>query len=332
MLLNLPLPARRLAPWLAILLCIAPPARADGEMVLGDRVLFRRGPEPDACRDPRDCDTAQTKILSGFGYLRGHVIGAASAELPRPRGAGLAALRLTAASAALPGGELAIARIDGVLASQGTHRLRSTLAEAEGLFVCRDARTGGIELPFVGMTTTHCQPDAVIAVDARVMTAQWERGRRLQIEWFALGPSFELLANGLGYAHLLRSLMLGVGIDLRSSYDLMQTADVATSLGAGLRASWSWRSPRWEVRVRARHRTTLVGGAGLMRDNTVAAELHWLHNFLWNDALLLQAGLTASVSYQQDLASGFELWSGLDRHWGGWLGFYLGWLSAPPDI
>jgi hypothetical protein len=154
----------------------------------------------------------------------------------------------------------------------------------------------------------------------------------VQIEWLALGPSIELLANGLGYAHILRSVMLGVLFDVRSRDDGVAPTYNGPSLGAGVRASFRWRSPRWELRLSARQRTVLAAGAGVLHDNGVAAELHCLHNFLVTDAWLLQAGLTAAMSYYQRPTSSFELWSALDRHWGGQLGLYIGWLSAAPNI
>jgi hypothetical protein len=291
------------AAWLARLLLTAAllyaaPLRADGEMVLGDRVLFRQGPPADACRqDDRECDVALTKILSGYGYLRGHVLAAASGAWSerRARFSGVSALQLRAASAALPGGDLTVGRLDAVLDGTGQHQLALNLVEAEGLFFCHDRQSESLRLPFLGMTTSECSPDAVIGVDARAIALNWRLGQRVQVEWLRLGPSFELLGNGLGYAHVLRSLMLGAGADLRTSYELDAHRASTTSLGAGMRAALLWRSPRWELRLRAQHRAALTSAKGVLHDNGVVAELYGLYNFLWSDALLLQLGVVATV-------------------------------------
>jgi hypothetical protein len=319
------------------LLQLAATARADGVMSVGGRELFREGASergycsPGAARD--ECDRVKAKVLSGYGYFRGHVVGGAASNA-RPSGtSGAAALRVSVASAALPGGDIAAASLDGVVDGASTRRLRVTLLEAEGLFWCHDAHGGGFFAPFLGMVTRECLPHAVLAVDAGLVAMQWDASARAATaEWLRVGPAFEALGNGLSYAHLLRSVMIALPFDLRSHlYGELRGAQ-PTSLGAGLRAAAFYRTPHWETRLDLRHRSAVAGGAGLLHDNTLQAELRLLHNFFLTDAWIVQAGLSLRGSWAQRPQDSFVVWAANDQRWLGFAGLYLGWISESPNI
>src|SRR5262245_7502118 len=101
---------RAVRSWLALLVlaCSAREVQADGKLMLRDRELFRVGPEARKyCEVPSDeCPVVMSKVLSGYGFLRGALRGAASFEPQRddaPHVSGFGALHLDAVSAALPG-------------------------------------------------------------------------------------------------------------------------------------------------------------------------------------------------------------------------------------
>jgi len=174
-------------------------------MVLGDRVLFHTGPDArEFCRVPSaECDAVLSKVLSGYGYLRGALRAGTSFDAAGVDSKAWAALSVQAASAALPGGDMAILGLDALHGTAPVTRLRATLIDGENVFVCHDADSGGYALPFVGMTMRRCHGDAVLGLDLRLMRVQWDRASgRLLSEWLRAGPAFELLRNGLSQAHL----------------------------------------------------------------------------------------------------------------------------------
>lgn len=319
------------------LLQLAATARADGVMSVGTRELFREGPSErgycgaGAAQD--ECDRVKTKVLSGYGFLRGHVAVGVSSNARSGGTSGAAALRVAVASGALPGGDLAVATVDGVIDTAALRRLRVTLLKAEGLFFCHDAQSGKRFAPVLGMMSRECLPNAVVAVDAGLFAAQWEATtRRFTIEWLHAGPALELLGNGLGHAHLLRSVMIALPFDLRSVENAESRGTDPTSLGAGLRFALLHRTPHWETGLDLRHRAALAGGAGALRDNTLQAELQLLHNFFLIDALVVQAGLSLRGMWAQRPENSFVAWAATDQRWLGFAGVYLGWISEPPDL
>ena len=312
---------------------VAAPARADGAMVVRDRELFREGPaergycNPDGGGAPDECDRVLTKVLSGYSYARGHLVGGLATTTA------LTALQINVAETALPGGDAKLGSVDAVLGDPEARRLRVTLLDAQELFFCRDAQSGALVLPMLGMFTRKCMPDALLAIDLGVLAMQWDLpSHRVLGEWLRLGPSVELLSNGFGYAHLLRSIELGVPFDVRSVYDRELNAHAETSMGIGLRVSAFYRSPHWETRLTARHRTALLGGAGFLADNSVECELLLLHNFFLSDALVMQAGLALRASASQEPARTFAVWANAERHVSTFAGIHLGWAHEAPDI
>jgi hypothetical protein len=326
-------------------------AQADGSMQVRGRIVLRQGePEPEFCARPgAECDALLVKRLSGYGYLRGHGLGAlllseAGFTQHGPRLAGFGALHLEAVSADLPGGQLRVATIDGALAGRSLQRLRVTLFEAENLFVCNDQQSGRPVAPFLGMMTRNCRTDAWLALDLRVLAMQWDPvTNRLWAEWVAGGLAVELLRNGHGYAHLLRSISLGVPFDLRSLHfgELAESTDAKTgalgpggftSFGAGLRVSALYRSPSWETRLTARERSALVGGAGALHDHELEGELRLLRNVFVSDALVAQAGFAFDFGYAQRPLNAIGLFARPDSRWNGFAGLYLGWVDESPGI
>jgi hypothetical protein len=302
-------------------------------MVLGGRALFRSGPaERGYCQTPSDeCDAVMAKFLSGYGFLRGALRGGLAATWPHDytRIAAYGSLHLDVASAALPGGDMAVGSVDGVLARDQMLRLRVTLADVENLFFCDDAQGGGKVLPFVGMVSRQCRPDAVLGLDLRILRLQWDTQGNLT-EWLSAGPAFELLCNGLGQAHVLRSLVLAVPLDVQSR--LSGSVPHGTSLGLGLRASVLYRSPQWESRLRVRHRTALLSRAGLAREHSIETELRLVRNWFAHDALLMQTGLSLGLDWaSQDWASQ-SLWTSRGARFGFQASLYLGWVSEAPAI
>lgn len=303
-------------------------------MVLGDRVLFHTGPEERGyCRIPSaECDAVMTKVLSGYGYLRGALRAGTSFDPTGVDSKAFTALSLQAASAALPGGDMAVLSLDGLLGSAPVTRLRATLLEGENIFVCHDSQSGDYALPFVGMTTRRCHTDAVLGLDVRLMRVQWDRGSgRLLSEWARVGPAFELLQNGLGQAHLTRSLVIGVPFDVQSRYTGNGPGSGA-NLGGSLRLAALYRTPQYEARLRAEHRMTLVGGLGAGREHNLAAELRLLHNFFATDALVMQLGVDVQLDWasQPSLAQGF--YADRDGHLGLAAGLLMGWIGEAPGI
>jgi hypothetical protein len=315
-------------------LCATTTAVADGHMTAGDRTLFREGEEREYCSEPGDeCDVMKTKVLSGYGFLRGRVLGALAAGAPDAEAAsGLGALRVTALSAALPGGDIALGELDALIAST-RNRLRGALVDSETVFFCRDARDGELAAPLRGLMSRPCLPNASAAVDLGLLDVQWDLGSdRLMAEWLRGGFAWELLGNGFAQAHLLRSIVLGLPVDVRSVRDIDLPDASGTSFGAGLRLAALYRTPHWEWRLRVRHRTALIGGAGALHDNTVEAETHALHNFFLTNAIVVQAGVTLAASYAQRPSQSFALWARGDQRGSGFVGLYLGWIGAPAEL
>jgi hypothetical protein len=321
--------------WCALLglLQVATIARADGVMTLRERELFRVGPEArgfcEAGRSADECDQIKTKVLSGYGYLRGQLWAGIAVD-PQPHA--IAALRISVASGALPGGDISLGVIEGALSEADVRRLRLSLLDARGLFVCRDAHSSELVAPIPGMMSNACLPNAIMALDVGVGTVQWDLATGyLTTEWLHAGPAWELLANGFGQAHLLRSVMIGLPFDLRST---LRGAgdDSRASVGLGVRLDAFYRTPHWETRFDLQHRSALVGGAGLQHDNAVQGELRLLHNFFLTDAVVVQAGLSVRGVWLQRPRDELVLWAAADRAWQGYAGFYLGWLHEPPPI
>jgi hypothetical protein len=307
-------------------------------MMLGERELLRAGdPARNYCATPGpECDRIKTKLLSGYGYLSGHAVGAIALDPSRGLDghSGLGALRIHAASAALPGGDVALLALDGVLGHAIPLRLRLSLVDMEGQFICRDAQEGKLVAPFVGIATRLCRRDGVVAADARLVTVQLDITRsRVLTEWLRWGVSFEALANGLGYAHLLRSVMGGLFVDLRSvHYGEPEAAAGGTSFGGGVRLSALYRTPHWEARGAARYRMSLLAQQGALDGSTLELEVKLLHNFLLTDSIVTQIGLVMSSSYAERPAGQLILLADLERHWSGFAGLYLGWMHESPDI
>jgi hypothetical protein len=322
---------------LLALWCAAFPlqVQADGTLVLRDHVLLREGRQaPEYCRThDAECDAVKTKLLSGYGYLRGRMLGGVVAAGPTgfDRAGGLASVGLSAVSAALPAGDMALGNLDAVLGSPNLRRLRVALFEGEGLFFCRDVQSGDRLAPLIGAFTRECSPDAIVAVDVAIVDLRWDIAQHsLTLEWLRAGPSFELLGNGLGHAHLLRSLMIGVPFDLRSTH--AGASQPGASLGAGLRLAALYRTPGWESRLAVRYRTALLGGAGALHENSVQTELRLLHNFFLSDEVVVQIGISLRAAYAQPAADSFALWAPAVQRWATFAGLYLGWLSESPDI
>jgi hypothetical protein len=321
--------------WCALLglLHVATIARADGVMTLRDRELFRVGaPARGYCAagaSVDECDQIKTKVLSGYDYLRGQLSVGVTAN-PKPHA--VAALRISVASGALPGGDITVGTVEGALSDPDLRRLRLTLLDAKGLFVCHDAHSGRLVAPVTGMFSSECLPNASMAFDAGLGTLQWDLAtEHLSSEWLHAGPAWELLANGLGQAHLLRSVMIGLPFDLRSTLHGAGGGS-PTSLGVGVRLDAFYRTPHWETRLELQHRTALAGGAGLRHDNALQGELRLLHNFFLTDAVVVQAGLSLRGVWAQRPRDAFVVWAAVDRRWQGYAGIYVGWLYEPPPI
>jgi hypothetical protein len=319
---------------------LAGSARADGRMLLRERELFHEGPSERAyCTAAGsgtevECDRVTAKVVSGYSYARGHVFGglAVDPEAGFDSLASLAGLQVSAVSAALPGGEIALASLEGVLGNTGTRRLRLTLLDAQNLFFCRDAQSGALFAPVYGMFTRACRSDAIAALDASLLALQWDGAtNRVLAEWLRLGPALELLGNGFGYAHLLRSFTLGVPFDVRTLHERTLSTN-GTSLGAGLRLSAFYRNADWETRIAVRQRMALLGGAGAFHDNTLEGELRVLHSFFLNDALIVQVGISLRGSLCQRPAASFVAWADARQRVSGFAGLYLGWMHEAPDI
>jgi hypothetical protein len=319
------------------LLQLAATARADGAMFVRDRVLFRNGAaQPGYCSadaSPDECDRVKTKVLSGYGYFRGHIVAGAQSDTELQHATGTLDVRVDVSSGSLPGGDMAVASFEAVLDLHALHRLRASLLEAKGVFVCHDAQSGKLAAPLLGMFTRECTPDGVVALDLGVGTAQWDvRTDRWSVEWLRAGPAFELLGNGLSYAHLSRSIMIALPFDLRSVLHGEAPSVDPVSFGVGLRVGAFYRTPHWETRVDLRYRTALAGGAGVAHDNVVQGELRLLHNFFLVDALVLQAGLALRGVWAQRPEESFVAWAVTDQRWLGFAGLYLGWISEPPNL
>jgi hypothetical protein len=305
-------------------------------MFAGDRVLFRNGPaRRDYCgaeSSPDECDRVKTKVLSGYGYFRGDVVAGVLSDSHARDTTASADLRVRVSSGALPGGDMAVATFEGVVDLHALQRLRVSLLEAEGLFFCRDAQSGRLSLPVIGMFTRECEPNAVVAIDVGLVATQWDvPSGRVLAEWLRAGPALELLGNGLGYAHLLRSVIIALPFDVRSTLGDPHSVD-PNSLGAGLRLGAFFRTPHWETRLDVRYRTALAGGAGLAHDNAVQAEIRLLHNFFLVDAVVMQAGVAVRGLWAQRPEDAFVAWATTDEHWAGFAGLYLGWISEPPTL
>jgi hypothetical protein len=308
-------------------------ARADGAMVLGRRTLFQTGPaEPHYCETEGDeCDSVLAKFLSSYGFLRGALRGGLATTWPNDsaRVAAFGSLHLDAASAALPGGDMAVGSVDAVLARDQMLRLRVTVANLENVFFCDDAQSGAKVFPFVGMVTRQCRPNAWLGLDLRLLRLQWDTSGNLT-EWLRAGPAFELLGNGLGQAHLLRSLVVGVPLDVQSR--LSGSAPHGTSLGLGLRLSALYRTPQWESRLQARHRTALFSRGGFAREHSLDAELRVLRNWFAHDALVMQTGVALSLDWASQDWAGQSLWTSRGTRFGFQASFYLGWVNEAPAI
>jgi hypothetical protein len=297
-------------------------------MVLGERELFRTGPKArQYCEvDSQECDTVMAKFLSGYGYLRGALRGGLILSSPdrEPEPAGYGSLHLDAASAGLPGGDMAVGSVDLLVARRQLLRLRLTLAELESVFACSDAQSGKMALPFLGMVTKQCRGDAVVGLDLRLLRTQWDVVGNVT-EWASAGPSFELLGNGLGQAHLLRSLVLAVPFDVQSRFS--GRTPHGPSFGAGLRLSALYRTPHWESRLRVRHRTALAGPVGFAREHSFEAELRLLRNWFAHDSVVFQTGFSLSFDWASHVWAGQSLWSARDALMGFQAGVYVGWVN-----
>jgi hypothetical protein len=182
------------------------------------------------------------------------------------------------------------------------------------------------------MTSRQCRGDAVLGLDVRLMRVQWDRASgRLLSEWARVGPAFELLRNGLGQAHLTRSLVIGAPFDVQSRYTDTRPGSGA-NLGGSLRLAALYRTPQYEARLRAEHRITLSGGRGPGREHNLAAELLLLHNFFATDALVMQLGVDVQLQWasQPWLAQGF--YADRDGHLGLTAGLFMGWIGEAPGI
>lgn len=302
-------------------------------MVMGERELFRAGPPTrQYCEiDSQECDTVMAKFLSSYGYLRGAVRGGLilSSQPDAPEPAGFGSLHLNGASAGLPGGDMAAGSVDLLVARRQLLRLRLTLLDLESVFACSDAQSGKVVLPFLGMVTKQCRPDAVVGVDLRLLRTQWDVAGNVS-EWLSAGPSFELLGNGLGQAHVLRSLVLALPIDVQTRFS--RRAPDGTSLGAGLRLSALYRTPQWESRLRVRHRTALAGPVGFAREHSFEAELRVLRNWFAHDSVVFQTGLSLGFDWASHVWAGQSLWSARDARMGFQAGLYVGWVNEAPAI
>jgi len=330
-------PHASLISMVAVLLVIAAgAARADGAMALGERELFREGPRARRYCDrggpgsPEECERVKTKVLSGFSYGRGSVSGGvagAPSDGVAPRG--VATAEAHAVSAALPGGTIELGSLDAALRGSHGSRARVTLVDSEALFFCRDAQTGELALPFMGMLARACEPTAVVGVDLGLFAMQWDLARpRMVSEWLRVGPAFELLGNGHSHQRLLRSIGVGLPFDLRTvDHGASDTAQ--TTLGAGLRIAALLRTPAWEGRLTARHRAALLGASP---HHALEAELLVLHNFFLTDAVVVQAGVALRASWAERPADALSAWSSTAQARDAFAGLHLGWSHEPPDI
>jgi hypothetical protein len=242
-------------------------------------------------------------------------------------------LKVSWIAADLPGGALTAATLDGVIGDDDTSRLRFTVLDAESLFLCRDAQRSVYVAPLIGMFTRDCVPRAWFGVDAGLLTMQWDVVQgRVAAEWLRAGPAFELLANGLGYAHLLRSIQLALPFDLQTVHDPDREDETRTTLGVALRLTAYYRSPAFEARLSMRARTSLAGAETIQSDNSVAGEVLLLHNFFLFDSLVLQAGLAFRASWAQKPENTFVIWANTQEHVGAFAGLHLGWVHEAPDI
>jgi hypothetical protein len=302
-------------------------------MTLGKRELLRVGPATrEYCKiDSEECDTVMAKYLSSFGWLRGALRGGLVLSSPdtAPELAGFGGLHIDAASAPLPGGDLAAGSVDLVVARRQLLRLRLTLLDLESVFACTDAQSGKTVLPFLGMVTKNCRGDAVVGLDLRILRLQWDAAGNVT-EWLSAGPSFELLGNGLSQAHVLRSLVVAVPLDVQSR--LTGSAPQGSSFGAGVRVSALYRTPDWESRLRVRHRTALASPSGFAREHSIDAELRVLHNWFAHDSVVLQTGLSLGFDWASQVWAGQGLWSARDARMGFQAGLYVGWVNEAPAI
>ena len=302
-------------------------------MVLGDRELFRTGPTArEYCKiDSSECDTVMAKFLSSYGYLRGSLRGGLILSSPdrQPEPAGFGSLHLDAASAGLPGGDMAAGSVDLLVARRQLLRLRLTLVDLESVFACSDAQSGKVVLPFLGMVSKQCRGDAVVGLDLRLLRSQWDVAGNVT-EWAGAGPSFELLGNGLGQAHVLRSLVVAVPLDVQTRFS--GRTPHGTSLGAGLRLSALYRTPQWESRLRVRHRTALAGPVGFAHEHSFEAELRLLRNWFAHDSVVFQTGFSLGFDWASHVWAGQSLWSARDARTGFQAGLYVGWVNEAPAI
>jgi hypothetical protein len=316
--------------------------QADGAFVLPERELMRIGPDArEYCRVPSiECSTLLTKVLSSYGFLRGSVRGmiTLTPSDSTPVSA-LGALHLDAVSAALPGGDGALASIDAVLGRERVQRIRLTLLDFENLFGCNDAQHDTWVPPVVGMTTRKCRGDSVLGLDLRMLRLQWDAfDTQFLAEWARLGPAFELLQNGMGQAHLRRSIVLAALIDVQSRFAPAAVRTSGTSLGAGLRLSALYRSPQWEARLRVVQRTQISGWSGAERagpagrDRRLDGELRLLRNWFVSDAMVMQAGLSFALAWSSQPLYADALFADRTAQMNLAAGLYIGWVSEAPSI
>jgi hypothetical protein len=209
----------------------------------------------------------------------------------------------------------------------------------ENVFGCNDAQHAMWVPPVIGMTTRKCRGDSVLGFDLRMLRLQWDAfDAQVVAEWARLGPAFELLHNGMGQAHLRKSIVLAALVDVQTRFAPVAAHTSGTSLGAGLRLSALYRTPQWEARLRIAQRTQLAGGpraqrAGpAARDRRLEGELRLLRNWFATDAMVMQAGLSFALD-----------WSSQPNYADAWLadrkshvnlaaGLYIGWVSEAPGI
>lgn len=325
--------------WAIFGLCLAAaPVRADGKLVLNGRALLHEGPEARGyCSAAgsggnEECDRVLTKVLSGYTYGRGYVLAGATVDASGAVRL-LTGLHVDLAAGSLPGADLALGSLDASVGDRDTTRLRFTLFRGESLFVCRDAQTGELAAPIAAMFSRDCRPTAWLGVDAGALAMQWQvAGKRLLAEWLHVGPAVELFGNGFGYAHLLRSLAIALPFDVRSVSRAAPGAQAGTSFGFGVQLRALYRSPQWELRVALRHRTTLLGGAGALSDNSAEGELRVVRNVFVSDAIVMQAGISLQGAYSQRPIDAFTTWATTAQRYAGFAGIHLGWVHEAPDI
>jgi hypothetical protein len=318
------------------LLAVASVARADGKMVVGERVLFREGPAARAyCNDsgsgsPEECERVLAKVLSGYSYGRGHVTAGLVDGDPV---SGTGWLRISWISGDLTGGSFTAATLDGVVGDAATSRLRLTALDAQTLLVCKDIQSGLWVMPLVGLFSRQCVPRAWLGVDAGALTMQWDVAQdRLAAEWLRFGPAFELLGNGFAYSRLLHSIQLAMPFDLRTIHGPEMRHDTLTTIGMGLRLTAFYRTPEVETRLVLHARTSLAGAENIRTDNSADGELLLLYNFFVSDSVVLQTGLALRMSWAQKPLNTLVVWANSEDRFGAFAGIHVGWVHEPPDI